>query len=57
MTAGRTDLPGGSDEKMIESLKRLIALEGDYAVLPGHNRETTLESERKRNWYIRRMVK
>lgn len=57
MTAGRTDLPGGSDKKMIESLKRLIALEGDYAVLPGHNRETTLESERKRNWYIRRMVK
>ena len=57
MTAGRTDFPGGSDEKMIDSLKRLIALEGDYRVLPGHNRETTLESERKRNWYIRRMVR
>ena len=57
MTAGRTDFPGGSDEKMIESLKRLIALDGDYRVLPGHNRETTLESERKRNWYIRRMVR
>lgn len=57
MTAGRTDFPDGSDELMIKSLKRLIALEGDYRVLPGHNRETTLESERKRNWYIRRMVK
>ena len=57
MTAGRTGFPGGSDEKMIESLKRLIALDGDYRVLPGHNRETTLESERKRNWYIRRMVR
>lgn len=57
MTAGRTDFPGGSDEKMIESFKRLIALDGDYRVLPGHNRETTLESERKRNWYIRRMVR
>ena len=57
MTAGRTDFPGGSDEKMIESLKRLVALDGDYRVLPGHNRETTLESERKRNWYIRRMVR
>ena len=34
-----------------------IALEGDYRVLPGHNRETTLERERTRNWYIRRMVK
>lgn len=57
MTAGRTDFFDGSDELMIRSLKRLIALEGDYRVLPGHNRETTLESERKRNWYIRRMVK
>lgn len=57
MTAGRTDFPDGSDELMIESLKRLIALEGDYKVLPGHNRETTLSSERTRNWYIRRMVK
>lgn len=57
MTAGRTDFFDGSNEKMIESLKRLIALEGDYRVLPGHNRETTLERERTRNWYIRRMVK
>ena len=57
MTAGRTDFFDGSDEEMISSLKRLIALDGDYTVLPGHNRETTLESERKRNWYIRRMVK
>ena len=57
MTAGTTDFPDGSDELMISSLKRLVALEGDYRVLPGHNRETTLESERKRNWYIRRMVK
>lgn len=57
MTAGRTDFPDGSDELMIASLKRLIALDGNYRVLPGHNRETTLESERTRNWYIRRMVK
>lgn len=57
MTAGRTDFPDGSDELMIKSLKRLINLDGDYRVLPGHNRETTLENERKRNWYIRRMVK
>ena len=57
MTAGRTDLYGGNEEMMIESLKKLIALEGDYRVLPGHNRETSLERERTRNWYIRRMVK
>lgn len=57
MTAGRTDFADGSDELMIKSLKRLIALDGDYKVFPGHNRETTLERERNRNWYIRRMVK
>ncbi len=57
MTAGRTDFFDGSDELMIQSLKKLIALDGDYSVLPGHNRSTTLESERKRNWYIRRMVR
>lgn len=57
MTAGRTDFFDGSEKLMIESLKRLIALDGDYRVLPGHNRETTLERERTRNWYIRRMVK
>ncbi len=57
MTAGRTDFFDGSEEKMAQSLKKLIALDGDYRVLPGHNRETTLERERTRNWYIRRMVK
>ena len=57
MTAGRTDFPDGSDELMVKSLRRLIAIEGDYRVLPGHNRETTLEREKSRNWYIRRMVK
>ena len=57
MTAGRTDFFDGNENMMIDSLKRLIALEGDYRVLPGHNRETTLERERTRNWYIRRMVK
>ena len=57
MTAGRTDFWDGSDEKMIASLKKLIALEGDYKIYPGHNRETNLERERTRNWYIRRMVR
>ena len=57
MTAGRTDLYGGDEQMLIDSLKRLIAIEGDYRVLPGHNRETTLEREKARNWYIRRMVK
>ncbi len=54
-TVGRTDFLGGSAEDMNNSLRRLIALDGDYRVLPGHNRETTLDSERISNHWIRRM--
>jgi len=45
---GRTDLPGGSQEAIIESLIRLSELEPQLAVLPGHGRETTIE--RGRPW-------
>ena len=43
---GRTDLPGGSEEQMVDSLGRLSALPGDLRVLPGHGRHTTLVDER-----------
>jgi hydroxyacylglutathione hydrolase len=43
---GRTDLPGGSDEQMIDSLARLSAMATDLRVLPGHGRPSTLEDER-----------
>ena len=56
MTVGRTDLPGGDDFEMFASLKKLTQLDGDYTVFTGHNRSTTLDSERVRNRYIRRMV-
>lgn len=57
MTVGRTDFAGGSSDDMISSVKRLISLEGDYRVLPGHNRETTLDNERRRNIFVRHYVK
>ena len=50
---GRTDLPGGSEEAIMDSLKRLGKLEGDYRVFPGHNEFTTLERERQTNPYLR----
>ena len=56
-TVGRTDLLGGSAEDMQSSIRRIIALDGDYRVYPGHNRETTLDSERVSNHWIRRMNK
>jgi glyoxylase-like metal-dependent hydrolase (beta-lactamase superfamily II) len=43
---GRTDLPGGSDEEMVESLGRLAGLPDGLRVLPGHGRATTIARER-----------
>lgn len=43
---GRTDLPGGSEEAMVESLVRLADLEPTVSVLPGHGAPTTIGRER-----------
>lgn len=43
---GRTDLPGGSDEQIAESLGRLAGLDDGLRVLPGHGAATTIEAER-----------
>lgn len=50
---GRCDLPGGSYEDMLASLRRLAALEGDYDVYPGHEGETKLSREREYNGNMR----
>ena len=49
---GRTDLPGGSYQEIMASLKRLGQLEGDYHVCPGHDRISTLDRERKSNFFL-----
>lgn len=43
---GRTDLPGGDDERMVASLARLSReIPGSVRVLPGHGPETTIDRE------------
>ena len=42
---GRTDLPGGSEEQLFASLKRLFAMDGGIQVYPGHGPATTIERE------------
>ena len=49
---GRTDLPGGSYSEIMASLARLGRLEGDYQVCPGHEGATTLDAERRGNYYM-----
>ena len=46
---GRTDLPTGSDEQMIASMRKIKALQGDYTVIPGHGPLTMLSYERAYN--------
>ncbi len=50
---GRTDLHGGDYPTLLASLRKLAALEGDPYVLPGHGEPSSLEDERKFNYYIR----
>jgi glyoxylase-like metal-dependent hydrolase (beta-lactamase superfamily II) len=42
---GRTDLPGGDETRLFESLKRLCAMDGDIMVLPGHGPVTSIGDE------------
>lgn len=50
---GRTDLPGGSTQKIIRSLHNtLMALPDDTIVVPGHGELTTIGEERKSNPFL-----
>ena len=55
-SCGRCDLPGGSEEDMMRSLRRLARLEGDYKVCPGHGPLSTLARERQTNPYMRQAI-
>ncbi|MCI5679009.1 MAG: MBL fold metallo-hydrolase [Bacteroidales bacterium] len=52
-SCGRTDLPTGNWNDIIQSLKKLAALPGDYQVYSGHGPATTLETERRTNPYMK----
>ncbi len=50
---GRTDLPGGNDEQMKNSLQKLLSLiEGECKVLPGHEEFSTFLFEKQNNPYL-----
>ena len=42
---GRTDLPGGDWNQLAQSLKRLLSMEEDTVVCPGHGEPTTIKEE------------
>lgn len=54
---GRTDLPGGSMDKIMESLRKIVNFSEEITVYPGHGPITYLNVEKKSNPYIRGLFK
>ncbi|KDE97670.1 hypothetical protein Y900_001645 [Mycolicibacterium aromaticivorans JS19b1 = JCM 16368] len=52
-TVGRTDLPGGSGRDLLSSIVgKLLVLDDDTLVLPGHGESTTIGLERRTNPFL-----
>lgn len=50
---GRTDLPGGSHEQLLQSIRtKLFTLPDDVRAYPGHGPETTIGHEKHNNPYF-----
>jgi len=50
---GRTDLPGGSHEQLMDSIEQnILSLGDDFTVYSGHGRETTVGHERRTNPFL-----
>ena len=51
---GRTDLPGGNYEQIMDSIhSRLLTLPDETRVIPGHGPATTIGAERKANPFLK----
>ena len=50
---GRTDLPGGSDIEMKESITKIKEYPNDTILYPGHYESTTLGYEKENNEYLK----
>jgi glyoxylase-like metal-dependent hydrolase (beta-lactamase superfamily II) len=53
-SVGRTDLPGGSHDQLIASIRtKVLPLGDDVAFLPGHGPMSTVGEERRTNPFLR----
>ncbi|MGB8407218.1 MAG: MBL fold metallo-hydrolase [Mycobacterium sp.] len=52
-SVGRTDLPGGSGRDLLDSIvTKLLVLDDETVVLPGHGPQTTIGAERRTNPFL-----
>jgi hydroxyacylglutathione hydrolase len=51
-SVGRTDLPGGSQEQELASIRTRLFPLGDLPVYPGHGPTTTIDAERVSNPFV-----
>jgi glyoxylase-like metal-dependent hydrolase (beta-lactamase superfamily II) len=50
---GRTDLPGGNPRQILRSIHdKLLPLDDEVVVIPGHGQNTTIGRERRRNPFL-----
>ena len=56
-TVGRTDLPGGSADLLMQSIReRLLHLPEQTRIVAGHGRETTMSAEFETNPFVRELL-
>lgn len=53
MGIGRTDLPGSDPQEMENSISKIKKYDGSIKVYPGHDEETTLLDEFRKNAFIK----
>ncbi len=51
-SVGRTDIPLGSWNQLVQSLERILRLPNHTVLYPGHGEPTTIEYEKRRNPFI-----
>lgn len=51
-SVGRTDLYGGSENEIINSVRKILDNKKDYIIYPGHGPNTTSKEERENNPYF-----
>lgn len=54
-SVGRTDLPGGDEKTLLNSITRVLSLPENIILCPGHGPETTVGHERKFNPIIQEL--